>query len=166
MGTVTVVMAEGRRLIRTARELPADQVAPLIDDYQRLLRRVFEEHEGREVTAAGDMVAAAFASPRQAVAAAVAVQHAVSVHTWPNGLNIAISVGLHSGQAGVGWIGWASMRCALICDITEGGQIFLSAATAALLEDENLGELTVRDLGELTTRRTGDRVHVYELGSA
>ena len=55
------------------------------------------------------------------------------------------------------------MRCALICDIAEGGQIFLSTATAALLEEEDLGEVSVRDLGELTTRRTGDRVHVHEL---
>jgi len=162
-GTVTVVMAEGRRFIRTARELPPDQVVPLIDDFQRLLGRVFDEHDGREIGGAADMVAAAFASPRQAVAAAVAAQRAVARHTWPVGLDVAISVGLHSGEAGVGWIGWASMRCALICDIAEGGEIYLSAATAALLEDEDLGELTVEDRGELKTRRTGDRVHVYEL---
>jgi class 3 adenylate cyclase len=162
-GTVTVVMAEGRRFIRMARELPPDRVAPLMEDFQRLFQRVFEEHDGREVTAAGDMVAAAFATPRQAVAAASGAQYAVSSHAWPEGLDVAISVGLHSGQAGVGWIGWASMRCALICDIAEGGQILLSTATAALLEEEDLGELTVRDLGELTTRRTGDRLHVFEL---
>ena len=43
-------------------------------------------------------------------------------------------------------------RCALICDIAEGGEIYLSAATAALLEDEDLGELTVEDRGELRER--------------
>jgi class 3 adenylate cyclase len=55
------------------------------------------------------------------------------------------------------------MRCALICDIAEGGQIFLSRATATLLEEDDLGELPLRDLGEQPTRRTGDLVHVYEL---
>ena len=162
-GTATVVMAEGRRFIRTARELPPDRVAPLMDDFQRLLGRVFEEHDGREIGGAGDMVAAAFATPRQAVAAAIAAQRAVASHVWPEEMRVAISMGLHSGEAGVGWIGWASMRCALICDIAEGGEIYLSAATAGLLEDEGLGKLTVEDRGELKTRRTGDLVHVYEL---
>jgi len=162
-GTVTVVMAEGRRFIRTARKLPPDRIAPLMDDYQRLLERVFEEHDGREIGGAGDMIAAAFASPRQAVAAAVAAQHAVARHVWPEEMTVEISVGLHSGEAGVGWIGWASMRCALICDIAEGGQIFLSRATATLLEEDDLAKLPLRDLGEQPTRRTGDLVHVYEL---
>lgn len=162
-GTVTVVMAEGRRFVRMARELPPDRVAPLMQDYQRLLEDVFEEHGGREIDAAADMVAAAFASPREAVAAALAVQQAVESHLWPEGMNVAVSVGLHSGEAGVGWIGWASMRCALICDIAEAGQIFLSQATAALLDEDHPGTLSVRDLGEQPTRRTGDRVHVYEL---
>ena len=109
------------------------------------------------------MVAAAFSSPRQAIAAAVAAQDAVARHVWPEEMKAAISLGLHSGEAGVGWIGWAATRCALICDIADGGEIYLSAATAALLEDEGLGELTVEDRGELKTRRTGDRVHVFEL---
>ena len=163
-GTVTVVMAEGRRFIRRARELPPEQVAPLIVEFERLLVRVFEEHDGREATAAGDSVAAAFASPRHAVdaAVAVAVQRAVAGHVWA-GPGVEISVGLHSGQAGIGWIGWAAARCALICDISEAGQIFLSTATAALLEDEDLGDLSLRDLGKQPTRRTGERVHVYEL---
>jgi class 3 adenylate cyclase len=43
------------------------------------------------------------------------------------------------------------------------GQIFLSQATAALLEDEDLGELRLRDLGEPRTRRTQRAVRAYEL---
>jgi len=162
-GTVTVVMAEGRRFVRMLRELPPAQVAPLIDDFQRLLGRIFAEHDGREIGGAGDTVAAAFASPRDAVTAAVAAQRAVERHVWPQAMRAAVSVGLHSGDAGVGWIGWASMRCALICDIAEGGEIFVSAATAALLEEADLGGLSLRDRGEQPTRRTGDRVHVFEL---
>src|SRR5205823_1332651 len=71
-GTVTVVMAEGRRFIRMARELSPDKVAPLIDDFQRLLQLVFTEYGGREIGASADLVVAAFATPRQAVSAAVA----------------------------------------------------------------------------------------------
>ena len=90
-------------------------------------------------------------------------ERAVAGHAWQDELNIAVSIGLHSGEAGVGWIGSAAFRCVLICDIAEGGQILLSAATATLLEEEDLGELSVRDLGELKARRTGDRVRVNQL---
>src|SRR5436190_8974319 len=134
-GTVTVVMAEGRKVLRLAQELPSEQFGILLSDLQRLLRDVFDERDGREVTVAGDSVAAAFASPREAVAAAIAAQRAVAGHAWQDELNIAVSIGLHSGEAGVGWIGSAAFRCVLICDIAEGGQILLSAATATLLEE-------------------------------
>ena len=50
-----------------------------------------------------------------------------------------------------------------LCDAAEGGQIFVSQATASLLEDEDLGALWIRDLGMQQTRRTRQAVHVYEL---
>jgi class 3 adenylate cyclase len=55
------------------------------------------------------------------------------------------------------------IRCAELCDTAEGGQIFLSQATAALLEDQELGELLLRDLGQQQTRRTQRTVRAYEL---
>ena len=55
------------------------------------------------------------------------------------------------------------MRCETICDAADAGQIFMSQATASLLEDEDLGALFVRDLGERTTRRSGETVRVHEL---
>ncbi len=74
-----------------------------------------------------------------------------------------MSVALHSGEAGIGWVGPAVLRCAELCDAAEGGQIFMSQATASLLEDEDLGELSVGDLGEQETRRTHEAVRVHEL---
>jgi class 3 adenylate cyclase len=95
--------------------------------------------------------------------AAPRVIEAVAAHEWPHGLPVSVSIGIHSGTAGVGWAGGATVRCGQLCDAAEGGQIFLSQATAGLLEDENLGELSVRDLGEQTTRRTHETVRAYEL---
>ena len=82
---------------------------------------------------------------------------------WPHGRRLAISVGLHSGTAGVGWVGPAALRCAELCDAAEGGQIFLSQAVSSLLEEENLGGLIVRDLGELPLRQSEGLVRAYEL---
>jgi class 3 adenylate cyclase len=112
---------------------------------------------------AGDSVVAAFASAKQAAFAAAAAQRAVAAHEWPYGLRPAICVGLHSGEAGVGWVGPAMIRCAELCDAAEGGQIFLSQATAALLDDEQLGELLLRDLGEQQMRSTQHVLRAYEL---
>jgi class 3 adenylate cyclase len=162
-GTVTVVMTEGRRLIRLMHDLPPEHFGALISEYQRLLPGVLEEMGGREVEVAGDSAVAAFASAKQAALAAAAAQRAVATHEWPHGLRPAISVGLHSGEAGVGWAGPAVIRCAELCDTADGGQIFLSHATAALLEDQELGELLLRDLGEQQTRRTQRTVRAYEL---
>jgi class 3 adenylate cyclase len=74
-----------------------------------------------------------------------------------------MSVGLHSGEAAIGWIGPAALRCEELCDAAEGGQTFVSAVTAGLLEDENLGELRLRDLGEQQMRRSGRSIRAYEL---
>ena len=162
-GTVTIVMAEGRRMMRLAGDLSREHFGALISEYQRLLSRVFRETGGGAVEVAGDSVAAGFATAKEAAVAAIAAQRAVATHEWPYGVNAAISIGVHSGQAGIGSLGPAIRRCAELCDAAEGGQVFLSQATASLLEDENLGEIVIRDLGEHEMRRTRGTVRAYEL---
>jgi class 3 adenylate cyclase len=161
-GTVTIVMAEGRRMMRLSRELTREQVGTLLSEYQRLLRGVFERLSGHQIEVSLDTALAAFPTAKEAALAAVAVQRAVAAHAWSHGRSVEISVGLHSGEAGIGWVGPAVVRCFELCDTAEGGQIFMSQATASLLEDEDLGELAVRDLGEQRTRRSQEPVRAYE----
>ena len=155
-GTVTIIEVEGRRMMRLARELPSEQFGELLDAYHRLLLRVLEEHGGTHVEVEGDTASAAFAGAKEAALAAVAVRRAVSEHDWPHGLQPEVSIGLDSGEADTG-------RCAELCDAAEGGQIFLSPVTAGLLEDEDLGGLSLHDLGEVRMRRSGRSVRAYEL---
>jgi class 3 adenylate cyclase len=162
-GTVTVVMVEGRRMLRLMHELTPEQFGALLSHYQRLVPEVLERNGGREPDVSADTVTAVFASPREAVVAAAAAQRAVAEHEWPYELKPEVSVGVHSGEAGIGWAGPAVLRCGELCDAAEGGQTFLSAATATLLEDERLAGLSLRDLGEQRTRRDGRLVRAYEL---
>jgi len=162
-GTVTVVMAEGRRMMRLARELSREHFSVLIKEYQRFVSEVLAEAGGRQIEVAGDSVAAGFATAREAVLGAAAAQRAVRAHDWPYGVRAAISVGVHSGDAGIGVLGPAIVRCAELCEAAEGGEIFLSQATASLLEDEYLGELVIRDVGEREMRRSRGAVRAYEL---
>ena len=150
-------------MLRLRHELTPEQFGVLISEYQRLVPEVLEQNGGREPDVAADTVTAAFASPREAVVAAAAAQRAIAEHEWPYALKPEISVGVHSGEAGIGWVVPAVLRCAELCDAAEGGQTFLSAATAALLEDERLAGLSLRDVGEQRTRRDGRLVRAYEL---
>ena len=45
-GTATFLMTEGRRVMRLSRELTPDLLDALLSEYQRLLRRLFEEMGG------------------------------------------------------------------------------------------------------------------------
>jgi class 3 adenylate cyclase len=162
-GTVTIVMSEGRRVIRLLRELSPAIFGALINEYQRVLRDVLERMGGREFEAFQDTAIAAFPTAREAALAAVAVQDAVSAHEWPHQRNLMVSVGVHSGEAGIGWLGPATIRCEELCNAAEAGQIFLSSSTAALLEEEDLRGLHIRDVGDQVARRSGSRVRAFEL---
>jgi class 3 adenylate cyclase len=156
-------MTEGRRMMRLFQQIPQEQFAALLNEYQQLLTRVLEEMGAGMVNVTGDSVVAAFPSAKQATQAAIAAQRAVRSHEWPYGHRLEMSVGLHSEEAAIRWIGPAEMRCEELCDAAEGGQTFVSPVTAGLLEDENLGELSLLDLGERRTRRSGRSIHAYEL---
>jgi class 3 adenylate cyclase len=156
-------MAEGRRMMRLSRELAPEVFDALIDEYQRLLREVLSGLGGREIEVDDDTAMAALPTAKDAALAAVAAQRAVAAHEWPHGRRLAMSIGLHSGEADGGWDGPTALRCEELCDAAEGGQIFLTQAVSRLLDEENLGELSVRDLGEVPLRRSEGKVHAYEL---
>jgi class 3 adenylate cyclase len=162
-GTVTLVMCEGRRVMRLAKEMPPEHFGELLGTYHGLLRDLLEEMGGREVETVFDTAMAAFPTAKRAALAATAAQRAVDTYEWPHGVKLSMSVGLHSGEAGVGWVGPAVNRCMEFCDTAEGGQIVMSEATARLLDDEDLGGLTVRDLGNQRARRMESAPHLYEL---
>lgn len=150
-------------MMRLSRELAPEVFSALLQEYDRVLRGVLERKGGREVDVTGDTAVAAFPTAKQAALAAVAAQRAVAAHEWPHGRGLAISVGLHSGVAALGWAEEAERRCSELCDAAEGGQIFLTPAVSSLLEDEDLGESFLRDLGEEPLRRSGQKVRAYEL---
>lgn len=162
-GTVTIIVAEGRRMMRLAGELTPETFAALLEEYQRLLRQLLESMGGSEVDFDSDTALAAFPTAKQAALAAVAAQSAVAAHEWPHGRELTMSVGLDSGTAGGGWDAPAAARCEELCDAAEGGQTFMTQAVSSLLEEEDLGDLRVRDLGEVPLRRSDRKTRAYEL---
>ena len=151
-------MAEGRRMMRLSRELAPEVFHSLLEEYKRFLREVLERMGGRDVVVDDDTCVAVFASARQAALAAIDVQREVAAHEWPHERAVEMSIGLDSGEPGQ-----VALRCAELCDAAEGGQIFLTEAVARLLDHEELGEHSVRDLGEVPLRRSDRSVRAYEL---
>ncbi len=137
-------------------------------DHGRLLRSAWADADGRELDADGDSFFVAFRRPRQAVDAAVAAQRALAAHDWPEGVDLRVRIGVHTGEAtpaGDQYVGLAIHRAARICDAGHGGQILVSETTRSLLEDEEaeLDGLELRDLGHHLLKDFDRPVRIYQL---
>ena len=145
-----------------------DAYSSVMGDHERLLRSAWADAEGRELDADGDSFFVAFRRPRQAVDAAVAAQRALAGHDWPEGVELRVRIGVHTGEAtpaGDQYVGLAVHRAARICDAGHGGQILVSETTRSLLEDEEaeLDGLELRDLGHHLLKDFDRPVRIYQL---
>ena len=96
-GTVTLLFTDiegSTRLLRRLRGAYADVLA----EHQRLLREAFAAHGGREVDTQGDAFFVAFPGAVDAVQAAIAAQRALAGHPWPDGAQVRVRMGLHTGE--------------------------------------------------------------------
>jgi DNA-binding NarL/FixJ family response regulator/class 3 adenylate cyclase len=168
-GTATVTFlfsdVEGSTaLLRSLR----DGYSAVMGEHERLLREAWSECGGRELDADGDSFFVAFRRPRQAVDAAVAAQRAVTEHSWPEGVELRVRIGIHTGEASLAgdqYVGLAVHRTARICDAGHGGQILISETTRSLLEheEEELGEIELRDLGPQRLKDFDRPVRIHQL---
>jgi DNA-binding NarL/FixJ family response regulator/class 3 adenylate cyclase len=145
-----------------------DGYGPVMADHARLLREAWAACGGREVDAEGDSFFVAFRRPRHAVEAAVAAQRALGACAWPDGAELRVRIGVHTGEASVAgekYVGLAVHRAARICDAGHGGQILVSETTRSLLEDEehDLGGAELCDLGEHRLKDFDRPVRIYQL---
>ena len=145
-----------------------DGYRTVIGDHERLLRGAWSESGGRELDADGDSFFVAFRRPRQAVEAAVAAQHALAAHEWPDGVDLRVRIGVHTGEAtpvGDQYVGLAVHRAARICDAGHGGQVLISETTRSLLDDEEaeLKGIAIHDLGPHLLKDFDRPVRIYQL---
>jgi DNA-binding NarL/FixJ family response regulator/class 3 adenylate cyclase len=151
-------------LLRSLRE----GYTAVMSEHERLLRAAWAESGGRELDADGDSFFVAFRRPREAVDAAVAAQRALAAHEWPDGVDLRVRIGIHTGEAtpaGDQYVGLAVHRAARICDAGHGGQVLVSETTRSLLEDEEV-ELELRDLGPHQLKDFDRPLRIYQLAIA
>ena len=165
-GTVTFLFTDIEGSTRLLQQL-GDRYATAASDHRRILRDAFGASGGREVDHQGDALFFSFPRARDAVAAAVAAQRALGAHEWPDGAQIKVRMGLHTGEPAVGeegYIGLDVVRAARICSAGHGGQILISETTRALTGKDLPPGVTIRDLGEQQLKDVeAERVYQLEL---
>jgi predicted ATPase/class 3 adenylate cyclase len=160
-GTVTLLFTdiEGstRLLQRTG-----DAYAGLLADHRRLLREAFARHRGFEMDSEGDAFFVAFESANDAAAGAADAQVALARHDWPDGNEVRVRIGLHTGEPRAvdgRYVGLVVHAAARIMAAGHGGQVLVSQSTRALLDER----FQLRDLGSHRLKDLPGTQQLYQL---
>jgi predicted ATPase/class 3 adenylate cyclase len=164
-GTVTFLFTDIEGSTRLLSQLH-DGYADVLDDHHRAVRAAVAEHGGQEVHTEGDAFFVAFARATDAIAAAVAAQRALAAHRWPEGVDLRVRMGLHTGEAAVradDYVGMDVHRAARICSAAHGGQVLVSSATHELVVAELAAGVALDDLGEHRLKDLDRPVRLYQI---
>jgi predicted ATPase len=156
-GTVTFLFTDVEGSTKLLHELGTEGYAAALAKHRRVIRDVCASERGVEVDTQGDAFFFAFPTAPAALAAAGGLTAALA--SGP----IHVRVGLHTGAPLLteeGYVGPDVHRAARIAASGHGGQVLVSAATAALVEHE------LRDLGEHRFKDLVAPERVYQLGDA
>jgi class 3 adenylate cyclase len=149
-GTVTFLCSDIEGSTQLLKQLGRERYTEVLADQQRLLREVFAAHGGEEVDTQGDSFLVAFRSAQDALRGAVVAQRAIVAHDWPDGSDLRVRIGIHSGDADSSegrYVGLAVHRAARIGAAAHGGQVLVSSATRELVEDDLGDGISFVDVG-------------------
>ncbi len=135
-GNVTFVFTEVEGSTGLFRRL-GERYPPLLKEHRRLIRAAVADHGGSEVDTRGDGLFLAFGDAAEAVAACVDAQRALVAYPWPAEGPLRVRMGVHTGlavpTAEGDYTAVAVHLAARLAAAGHGGQILMSAQTAALL---------------------------------
>jgi class 3 adenylate cyclase len=149
-GSVTLLFCDIEGSTRLLRQLGGPAYSRVLGAQRRLLRSVFQTWDGHEVDTTGDGCFAVFKHAPYAVAAAVAAQCALAAHPWPQGVQVRVRMGLHTGRPAPfegGYVGLEVHVAARICAAARGGQTLLSRDTRELVEHQLPAGVSLRNAG-------------------
>src|SRR4026209_1523672 len=151
-GTVTLLFTDIEGSTRLLRRV-GEAYAGLLTQHRSLLEGAFLAHRGVVVDREGDAFFVAFASAKEAVAAAGEPQRALVSHDWVDENEVRVRMGLHTGEPRVvegRYVGLDVHHAARVMAVGHGGQVLVSETTRALLDDaarlRDLGEHRLKDL--------------------
>jgi class 3 adenylate cyclase len=164
-GTVTFAFTDIEDSTELLKRL-GDAYRDLLTTHRRIVRETFGARDGVEIDTQGDAFFFAFQRARDAVGAAVEAQREHAVATWPDGADVRVRMGLHTGEPAVheeGYVGLDVVRAARICTVGRGGQILLSETTRALIGTGLPDGVSVFPLGQRHLRGIDEPERVFEV---
>jgi predicted ATPase/class 3 adenylate cyclase len=149
-GTVTCLFSDIEGSTRIELALGTGPYRDVRERHRVLLREAFRAHDGYEQSTEGDSFFVLFRRAIDAVSAAVDAQRAMVAEVWPEGADVRVRMGLHTGEiesSGGDVIGYDINRTARIAALAHGGQVLVSDASRALVADALPSGVGLRDLG-------------------
>jgi predicted ATPase/class 3 adenylate cyclase len=149
-GTVTFLFTDIEGSTRLLARL-RDEYGDVLEEHHRMVRAAVAAHDGHEVHTEGDAFFVAFARATDAIAAAVGAQRALVAHAWPEGVEVRVRMGVHTGAAEVrddDYVGMDVHRAARICSAAHGGHVLVSSSTRELVAGELDAGIDLADVGE------------------
>jgi len=143
-----------------------ERYGDLVRDHHTLLRAVAASHDGRVVDTQGDAFFFAFPTSKQALLAGVEAQRHLTQHQWPDGVDVRVRMGMHTGEPALGeegYLGIDVVQAARICSAAHGGQLLASEATRALALSDPPQAISFRDLGEHMLKGLDRRQRLYQV---
>jgi predicted ATPase/class 3 adenylate cyclase len=125
-----------------------DTMGEALAEHDALIRRVVANHGGYIFTTAGDSFSVSFASPVEALEAAIEIQLALRQPVC--GLELRVRMGLHTAEASIrdgDYFGAPLNRCSRIASAAHGGQILLAGSTADRVAAALPERVALTDLG-------------------
>jgi class 3 adenylate cyclase len=150
-GTVTLLFSDMEGSTALVKRLGGDWPA-VVARHRELLRVAVEAEGGVVVDCQGDAMFAAFRSAAAGVRAAVRAQEHMVRERWPQGAQVRLRMGLHTGEPDRtedgGYAGIDVVHAARLCGAGHGGQVLLTEAVRLIARPEtvDLGETALPDM--------------------
>jgi class 3 adenylate cyclase len=167
-GQVTFLLTDLERSTQLLARLE-DRYATLLADVRRLTRAAVRQAGGYEVSARGDDFFAVFQPAPAALEAALAIQRAMRDSAWPDGIDVRLRIGLHRGRPALtdtGYVGLSVHAAARICFAAHGGQIVMSSAVRAALDESLADGVGLRSLGPWRFRGLPEPLEIFQVEAA
>jgi class 3 adenylate cyclase/tetratricopeptide (TPR) repeat protein len=164
-GVITIMFTDLVGSTALSDRLGDEPARALLRAHDRILREQFERFDGKVVKGTGDGFLVAFASPRQGVECAVAVQRALSAqHAEGRYPELQVRIGLHTGEPiaeGGDLLGSDVNLAARIEAEAAGGQVLVSELTRQLARRSH--DLEFVALGERMLKGFAEPVNLVEV---